>query len=94
MNLLFSHADHVFPVSSKFFVGPERTGIWDVRGHRHYAALLQAAKKKSQLSSEAVEYCALCATKIKHLKCSELKTESEFLSINVCAYMLYTSCAL
>lgn len=42
-----SHANHILPVPFNFLVGPERAGNWDVRGHRHYAGLLQAATRNS-----------------------------------------------
>jgi len=42
-----SYANHVLPVSSKFLVGPERAGIWDVRGHRYYMALLQTKTRNN-----------------------------------------------
>lgn len=38
---------HILPVPFNFLVGPERAGNWDVRGHRHYAGLLQAATRNS-----------------------------------------------
>jgi hypothetical protein len=34
-------------VPSEFLVGPERAGVRDERGHRYYAALLQATRRNN-----------------------------------------------
>jgi hypothetical protein len=64
-------------VSSKFHVGPERAGNWDVRGHRSYAGLLQAATRNSFLSAVMLGSKPLSHSILIHVMFPEILTLTE-----------------